>query len=122
MKAHKRTTLRQLRRKRRVRGRIFGTPERPRLSVARSNRQINVQLIDDLAGKTLCCAGTVIKAAKGDAKGGGNCDAAAKVGRAIAEKARMKNIRQIAFDRNGYRYHGRVKALAEAAREAGLEF
>ncbi len=120
MKVHKRTALAQLRRKRRVRKRIFGTPERPRLSVTRSNKQISVQLIDDLSGKTLCSAGTLTKATKTD--GGGNCGGAKKIGQAIAEKARMQNIRQITFDRNGYKYHGRVKALADAAREAGLEF
>lgn len=119
MKAHKRTALRQLRRKRRVRRRIFGTPDRPRLSVSRSNKHISAQLIDDLSGKTLCSAGSL---AKGEKVAGGNCSAAKKIGQAIAEKARMQNIRQIAFDRNGFKYHGRVKALADAAREAGLEF
>lgn len=89
--------------------------------MTRSNKHISVQLIDDLSGKTLCSAGSLSKSMKGEVAGG-NCSAAKKVGQAIAEKARMQNIRQIAFDRNGYRYHGRVKALADAAREAGLEF
>ena len=120
MKPHKKTALRELRRKRRVRGRIFGTPDRPRLSVKRSNKHISAQLIDDLSGRTLCSAASLSKSTKDD--GGGNCGGAKKIGQAIAEKARMQNIRQITFDRNGYRYHGRVKALADAAREAGLEF
>jgi len=118
----KRNKLRHLRRKRRVRGRVFGTPERPRLSVSRSNRQISAQLIDDLGGETLCSAATNGTSLAGDLKNGGNCDAAAKVGQALAEKARMHNIKEISFDRNGFRYHGRVKALAEAARKAGLQF
>jgi len=88
--------------------------------VSRSNKHISVQLIDDLSGRTLCSAGSMSKESKG--QNGGNCAAAKVVGQAIAEKARMQNIRQIAFDRNGYKYHGRVKALADAAREAGLEF
>ncbi len=110
------------RRRRRVRQRILGTPERPRLSVSRSHRNISAQLIDDLGGKTLCSAGTQSKALAGELKYGGNCRAAQKVGQVLAERARMQGIRKVAFDRNGMRYHGRVKALAEAARKAGLEF
>lgn len=122
MNPAKANKARHLRRKRRIRGRIFGTPERPRLTVSRSNRQMSAQLIDDLSGRTLCSAATISKSLAGATAHGGNCDAAAKVGRAIAEKARMQNIKEVAFDRNGFRYHGRVKALADAAREAGLVF
>lgn len=118
----KRNKLRHLKRKRRVRGRIFGTAERPRLTVTRSNRQISAQLIDDLTGKTLCSAATNGKAMPSGLKHGGNCEAATKIGQAIAEKARMQNIKEVTFDRNGCRYHGRVKALADAARKAGLVF
>ena len=121
MKEEKRKLVRRLRRRRRVRGRIFGTPERPRLSVSRSHRNISAQLIDDLNGRTLCSADTKTKALAAELKYGGNCSAAAEVGRALAERARMQDIRRVSFDRNGLRYHGRVKALAEAAHEAGLE-
>ncbi|OWY73219.1 50S ribosomal protein L18 [cyanobacterium TDX16] len=113
---------RMLRRKRRVRRRVFGTVERPRLSVSRSIKHISAQLIDDVSGKTLCSAGTNSKALAGQAKNGGNCAAAALVGKHLAEQARMHGIRAAAFDRGGRRYHGRLKALAEAARKTGLEF
>ncbi len=114
--------VKRQRRERRVRRRMFGTPERPRLSVARSHRNISAQLIDDQSGRTLCSAGTQSKSLAGDLKYGGNCKAAEKVGQVLAERARMQGIRKVAFDRGGMRYHGRVKALAEAARKAGLEF
>lgn len=114
--------VRRIRRKRRVRGSVFGTPERPRLSVSRSHRNISAQLIDDIAGRTLCCAASEGKSQAAAVKGGGNKAAAEKVGQLIAERARMQGIRTVAFDRNGYKYHGRIKALADAARKAGLEF
>jgi len=120
---------RQLRRKRHVRRQIVGTAERPRLTVFRSSKHIYAQLIDDLRGVTLAAVSSLI----GDVKGalpqsktqqpyGGNVKAAAAVGKALAEKAKAAGINKAAFDRGHYRYHGRVKALAEAARKAGLEF
>ncbi len=111
----------QVRKKRhaRVRSKITGTAERPRLNVFRSNKNIYAQLIDDVAGVTLVSANTQEKAFEGS---GSNVEAAAKIGEAIAKRAAEKNITAVVFDRGGYLYHGRVKALAEAARENGLEF
>ena len=103
----------------RVRGKISGTPERPRLCVFRSESNIYAQIIDDVAGNTLVSASTVEKAFEGK---GGNVEAAKKIGALIAERAVKKGISQVVFDRGGYIYHGRVKALAEAAREGGLQF
>ena len=114
--------LRRERRKRRVRGKLFGTPERPRLSVFRSLKHISVQLIDDIIGRTLCAASSADKSLADKLKHGGNCAAAKVVGQLLAERARMHGIRKVAFDRNGYKYHGRIKALAEAARATGLAF
>lgn len=122
MKARVLKNAKMERRKRRVRRRIFGTSERPRLAVNRSLKNISAQLIDDVTGKTLCSAGTQTKALEGQVKNGGNCAAAALVGKHLAEQARMHGIRAAAFDRSGRRYHGRIKALAEAARKTGLEF
>ncbi len=122
MKASVLKLVRRERRKRRVRRRVMGTPERPRLSVFRSLKNISVQLIDDVAGRTLCAASTLNKEVAGQVKKSGNKEAAAAVGLILAERARMHGIRKVAFDRSGYRYHGRLKALAEAARKAGLEF
>ncbi len=122
MKEQKQKQVRLTRRRRRVRRRIFGTPDRPRLSVNRSHKNISVQLIDDIAGRTLCSAGTRVKDMADAIKYGGNCEAAAKIGQLLAERAVMQGIRKVSFDRNGLRYHGRVKALAESARKAGLEF
>jgi|SRR5580698_582494 len=102
----------------RIREKIAGTEQRPRLNVYRSLNHIYVQLIDDAAGTTLASASTL--AAK--AKTGGNVAAAKEVGKQIAERAKEKGISKVVFDRGGYLYHGRVKALAEAAREAGLDF
>ena len=102
--------------KARIRGKISGTAARPRMSVFRSNKQIYVQLIDDLQGKTL--ASTSSKGIEGGTK----CEIAAKVGAAIAKKALEKGITTVVFDRNGYLFHGRVKSLADAAREGGLKF
>ncbi|MFQ5428804.1 MAG: 50S ribosomal protein L18 [Phycisphaerae bacterium] len=122
MNAQEKKSIQRRRRRRRVRRRVFGTPERPRLSVSRSHRNIGAQLIDDVRGHTLCSAATDSKLLSGEVKYGGNCAAAAKVGQMLAERARMQGIRAVAFDRNGFRFHGRVKAMAEAARKAGLEF
>ena len=110
---------RRIKIKYRVRNKISGTPERPRMSVFRSNKQIYVQLIDDEAGRTLAQASTLeLK----DLKNGGNVAAATEVGTLIAKRALELNISKVVFDRGGYLYHGRVKALADAARAAGLEF
>ena len=108
----------------RIRNRIDGTPERPRLSVFRSLKHIYAQVIDDAAGKTLVSATTLTKGAKKGAKApyGGNTAAAKAVGKQIAERALEAGIKDVVFDRGGHRYHGRVKALADAAREAGLRF
>jgi len=104
--------------KRRVRGKIQGTAECPRLSVFRSNKQIYAQIIDDRAGRTLAAAGSL----GADEAKGAKLDQAAAVGKMIAEKAKAAGIEKVVFDRNGYLYHGRVKTLAEAAREGGLKF
>ncbi|WP_349357369.1 50S ribosomal protein L18 [Stappia sp.] len=95
---------------------------RPRLSVYRSSNQIYAQVIDDAKGHTLAAASTVEKDLRGTLKSGGNAEAAAIVGKAIAERAKAAGVTKVVFDRGGYMYHGRVKALAEAAREGGLEF
>lgn len=109
----------RLKRHRRVRAKISGTPERPRLNVFRSSKHIYAQLIDDINGVTLASASSMDKNFDGN---GGNVDGAAKVGEAIAKNAAGKGISEVVFDRGGYLYHGRVKALAEAARENGLKF
>lgn len=103
----------------RIREKMLGTSARPRLNVYRSLNHIYVQLIDDMAGKTLVSAST--KEGKG-AKGTGNVASAKEVGKAIAERAKAKGVNKVVFDRGGYIYHGRIKALADAAREAGLQF
>jgi large subunit ribosomal protein L18 len=108
----------RVRRHARVRAKISGTPECPRLSVFRCNKNISAQIIDDVNGVTLVAVSSVsLKLANG-----GNIEAASKVGEAIAKAALAKNIKAVVFDRSGYVYHGRVQAVAEAAREAGLEF
>ena len=109
----------RIKRHSRVRGKISGTAERPRLCVYRSENHIYAQIIDDVAGATLVAASTVEKGFEGN---GGNVDAAKKIGAAIAERALQKGIEEVVFDRGGYIYHGRVKALAEGAREGGLKF
>ena len=106
----------------RVRTRVEGTPERPRLCVYRSLGHIYVQVVDDRTGKTLVSASSLDKEVKKQVKGGGNVAAAKVVGKAVAERALAAKIQKVVFDRGGYKYHGRVKALADAAREAGLEF
>ena len=105
---------------RRIRRKIKGTPERPRLSVYRSLRHIYAQIIDDHSGKTIVSASTAEKASSAPA--GSNVAAAKSIGKIVAERAQEQGIERVVFDRGGYRFHGRVKALAEAAREAGLEF
>ena len=109
----------RIKRHNRVRGKISGTAERPRLNVFRSKANIYAQIIDDVTGNTLVAASTVEKAFEGN---GGNCDAAKKIGAVVAERALQKGIEEVVFDRGGYIYHGRVKALAEGAREGGLKF
>jgi large subunit ribosomal protein L18 len=103
----------------RIRRKLAGTSERPRLAVFRSVAHIYAQIIDDAAGKTLVSASSVDK---GIRTNGGNLAAAKTIGKAVAERAKEKGIKRVVFDRGGYQYHGRVKALADAAREAGLEF
>ena len=105
----------------RVRKDVFGTPEMPRLCVYRSSKNIYAQIIDDVNGNTLVSASSLDKDIK-SAGNGGNKDAAASVGKLVAERALAKDIKEVVFDRGGYVYHGRVAALAEAAREAGLSF
>ena len=105
----------------RIRQKMQGTAERPRLNVYRSVNHIYVQLIDDSEGKTIVAASSAV-GKKGQRKTGGNLAAAKEIGKSIAEKAKAKGISKVVFDRGGYLYHGRVKALADAAREAGLEF
>ncbi len=120
---HFRARLRQRqRRKYRVRKRIRGTAECPRLSVFRSNKHMYAQLIDDQEGKTLASASTRDKSLEKTVKTGGNKDAAAVIGKAIGQRAVEAGVKQICFDRGPFKYHGRVAALADAAREAGLTF
>jgi large subunit ribosomal protein L18 len=113
---------RQLRRRRHVRKRIVGTAERPRLTVFRSNKHIYAQLIDDLAAQTLAAVSTNSEELRDGIPAGGNVKAAVAVGKQLAEAAKSKGITKAAFDRGHYRYHGRVKALADGAREGGLQF
>jgi large subunit ribosomal protein L18 len=108
----------RLRIHRRIRRRVKGTPERPRLAVFRSLKHIYAQVIDDRQGRTLAAASSNEK----NGVNGGNIAGAKAVGKAVAERAKEKGVKAVVFDRGGYLYHGRVKALAEAAREAGLEF
>ncbi|MDR3606582.1 MAG: 50S ribosomal protein L18 [Oligoflexia bacterium] len=110
----------RFKRKLRIRSRLEGSAERPRLSVFRSNQHIYAQLIDDVKGRTLVAASTAEEEFKGDA--GANIEGAKGVGSLVAKRAIAKNITQVVFDRSGYLYHGRIKALADAARETGLKF
>ena len=107
---------------RRVRQKVSGTTERPRLTVYRSINQIYAQVIDDRAGATLVSASSIDKETRKETKGGGNVATAKVIGRIIAERAIAAGITKVVFDRGGYKYHGRVQALANAAREAGLKF
>ena len=113
------TRSQRIKRHKRVRAKISGTPERPRLNVFRSETNIYAQIIDDVAGKTLVSASSLDKAFEGN---GSNCEAAKKVGLMVAERAKAAGITTVVFDRGGYVFHGRVAALAEGAREGGLEF
>ncbi|OHB44159.1 MAG: 50S ribosomal protein L18 [Planctomycetes bacterium GWC2_49_10] len=112
----------RVRRKRHVRKKVFGTPERPRLSVYRSNKHIYAQLVDDVAGLTLASMNTKCKVLRDQLAKTGNKDAAKMVGVALAKQAVQVGIKCVTFDRNGYRFHGRIKALADGARETGLVF
>lgn len=106
----------------RVRKRVRGTPDRPRLCVYRSLQNFGCQVIDDVAGKTVVSVSSAEKGLKGQLAYGGNCEAAAKLGKILAERAIAAGIKTVSFDRGPYKYHGRVAAFADAAREAGLEF
>lgn len=111
---------RRIRRRHGVRKNIFGVPTRPRMTITRTGKNVYVQIIDDTAGKTITSASTI---EKGNRQAqGSNCTAAAGIGKRIAEKAKAAGVENVVFDRNGYRFHGRVKALADAAREGGLKF
>lgn len=113
----------RLRIHKRIRTKISGTPERPRLCVYRSSRYIYAQIVDDSQGKTLTAASTIEKSLREECgKGTGNIEASKLVGKKIAERAKSKGIETVVFDRGGYLYHGRIKAVAEAARESGLKF
>lgn len=112
----------RLRRKLRVRKKVRGTEERPRLNVYRSLKHMYAQIIVDTRGETLVSASTLSRELRGKLKSTGNVEAAKEVGRLIAKKALEKGIKKVVFDRNGFLYHGRVKAVAEGAREGGLEF
>src|SRR6056297_115961 len=109
-------------RQNRVRAKVFGTPDRPRLNVFRSLNNIYAQVIDDVSGHTIASANSAEEKMKAELEHGGNVDAATAVGKLVAERAIEKDVKKVVFDRAGYKYHGRVKALAEAAREEGLEF
>lgn len=120
MDRNKLKTERRTRRKAGIRKSVLGLPQRPRLTVFRSAKHIYAQVIDDLAGRTLLSASTV---EKGSAiANAGNTKAAAEVGKLLAERAQAAGLKQVVFDRNGFRYHGRIKALADGAREGGLKF
>lgn len=122
MDAQKRKRRRQLRRRHHVRRQVRGSAERPRLTVFRSSKHIYAQLVDDEQGVTLAAASSRTKDVRGSLPYGGNKNAATAVGKKIAEVAKTKGISKACFDRGHYRYHGRIKALAEGAREGGLQF
>jgi large subunit ribosomal protein L18 len=117
-------TIRDPRKKRkvRIRKKVLGTPERPRMSVFRSGKHIYVQVVDDSTGRTMMSTSSLSEAFRGKNDRGSNIEAAKTVGAKIAEMALEKKIEKVVFDRNGYLYHGRVKALADSAREKGLKF
>lgn len=121
MDKHKHKAFRRRRRHLGIRKRISGGPSRPRLAVYKSLKHIHAQIIDDLAGRTLVSASSLEEAA-GTAGKSGNSKAAAEVGKLLAQRAKEAGISQVAFDRGGFKYHGRVKALGDAAREGGLKF
>jgi large subunit ribosomal protein L18 len=119
------TNIRQaarLKRKKRIRKKIGGTPQRPRLSVFRSSRHIYAQIVDDTSGHTLAAASTMDKEAKGGPRFENKVEAAKFVGKLVGDRAVGKGIKEVVFDRNGFLYHGRIKSLSEGAREAGLIF
>lgn len=118
----KEKAIARLRRKKRVRRKIAGTPERPRLCVYKSLKQIYAQLIDDTTDRVITGVSTLNMEVKREIRVGSNIEAAKKVGEFIGKKAKERGISHVVFDRNGFKYHGRIKALAEAAREAGLTF
>jgi len=122
MNKQKEKRFKQIRRHRRVRKTVFGTPERPRLAVYRSLKHIYAQIIDDTASRTLAAASTLSPDLRETVAGKKRCQAAQAVGKRLAEKALAHGIRAVVFDRGGFRYHCRVKALADAAREVGLVF
>ena len=109
-------------RHKRIRKRVLGTPERPRLAVHFSGQHIYAQVIDDAGGKTVAAASTIEPAVKGSRRTNANVETAEKIGTLVAERSLEKNIKAVVFDRGGFSYHGKVKALADAARAAGLEF
>ena len=119
MRIDKQKQIRRRRRKTGIRKRVVGTPERPRLTVYRSLCHTYAQIVDDLAGTTLASASTLGNKSK---ESGGNTAAAIQVGKHLAEKAKAAGITKVCFDRNGYRYHGRIRSLAEAVKEGGLQF
>ena len=119
---HRLVQTRRLRRQRHVRNRMSGTPERPRLAVFRSSKHIYAQMVNDQSGTTLVAASTMEPEIKAQVKYGGNKAAAVVVGRVVAERAKQAGIDKICFDRRSYKYHGRVAELAQAARDAGLQF
>jgi large subunit ribosomal protein L18 len=114
-------TARQ-KRKARIRKKVSGTPDRPRLTVYKSLNHVYAQVVDDSTGRTLAAASTVSKALRGEVKEDSKTDAAKKVGAAVARAAMEKGVTKVVFDRNGFDYHGRIAAVAQAAREAGLQF
>ncbi len=122
MDKNKQKATRRVRRHKRVRSQVSGTPSRPRLAVYKSVRHIHAQIIDDLAGRTLASASSVETAAQSTDTKLGNGKSAALVGKLLAERAAKAGISAVCFDRGGFKFHGRVKALAEAARSAGLKF
>ena len=122
MNVAKERRIKKKKRQARVRRKVTGNIERPRLCVFRSSKHIYAQIVEDVTGVTLVAASTISKEIDDSVKYSGNVDAAKVVGKQIAEKALAKDIKQVVFDRNGFLYHGRVKALADAAREAGLTF
>lgn len=113
---------RRARRKKSIRKTLFGTNDRPRLTVSRSAKHISAQIINDFDGRTVAASSTMAKDMRDKVKFGGNADAAKAIGEDLAEKAKSAGIEAVVFDRNGYRYHGRIAALADAAREKGLKF
>ena len=122
MNSQKLKAKQQLRRRRHVRRKIVGTTERPRLTVFRSSKHIYAQLIDDVRGTTIASASSIEKELRASLKTGANVEAAKAVGLRLAERAVARGVKEVVFDRGGYLYHGRVKALADAAREGGLRF